>query len=264
VLLFLSPWIIGFAAFTAGPMALSLYYSFTHYDILSSPTWIGLANYEFMFGIGEREDPFYWQAVRNTLWIIAFGVPLRIAFGLATAILLTRPKRGVNVYRTLIFMPSMIPRVGSALVFVYLFNPATGPVNRALDAIPFIHAPLWFFDPQWAKPGLLFIGLWGIGDAVVLYLAGLLDVPRQLYESISIEGANRWQRFRYVTGSSTSTRRSSWPATRAAGWGSRRGRSSSTGSGCTSRRSGRSTWATPRRWRGCCSWRRWRAPRCCS
>jgi multiple sugar transport system permease protein len=199
VLLFLSPWIIGFAAFTAGPMALSLYYSFTHYDILSSPTWIGLANYEFMFGIGDREDPFYWQAVRNTLWIIAFGVPLRIAFGLATAMLLTRPKRGVNVYRTLIFMPSMIPRVGSALVFVYLFNPATGPVNRALDAIPFIHAPLWFFDPQWAKPGLLFIGLWGIGDAVVLYLAGLLDVPRQLYESISIEGANRWQRFRYVT-----------------------------------------------------------------
>ena len=113
--------------------------------------------------------------------------------------LLTRPKRGVNVYRTVFFMPSLAPTVGSALVFVYLLNPTTGPVNQVLEQIPGITAPLWFYDPTWAKPALVVLGLWGIGDAIVIYLAGLLDVPRDLYEAISIEGANAWQRFRYVT-----------------------------------------------------------------
>jgi multiple sugar transport system permease protein len=113
--------------------------------------------------------------------------------------LLTRPKRGVNVYRTLFFMPSLAPTVGSALVFVYLLNPSTGPVNQLLSKIPGVGSPLWFYDPSWAKPALVVLGLWGIGDAIVIYLAGLLDVPRDLYEAISIEGANAWQRFRYVT-----------------------------------------------------------------
>jgi multiple sugar transport system permease protein len=204
VLLFLSPWIVGFIAFTAGPMILSLYYSFTHYDLINSPHWIGLDNYRFMFGHltvngqSGQGDPYFWTSVKNTAWIIVFGVPLRILFGILTAMLLTRPKRGVNAYRTLFFMPSMAPTVGAALVFVYLFNPTTGPINRVLGHIGF-DGPLWFFDPTWAKPALLVLGLWGIGDAIVLYLAGLLNVPRDLYEAISIEGANAWQRFRYVT-----------------------------------------------------------------
>src|SRR5689334_13773860 len=108
-------------------MLLSLYYSFTHYDLISSPRWIGLDNYRFMFGKltlngrPDQGDPFFWTSVRNTLWIIAFGVPLRIVFGIATAMLLTRPRRGANAYRTLFFMPSMAPTVGATLVFVYLF-----------------------------------------------------------------------------------------------------------------------------------------------
>jgi multiple sugar transport system permease protein len=198
VALLLSPWIIGFLAFQAIPMALSLYYSFTHYDIISSPKWIGLANYKFMFGIGGPQDPYYMTGVKNTLWIIAFGVPLRILTGMATAMLLTRPRRGTNVYRTLFFMPSIAPRVGAALVFVYLLNPI-GPFNQVIDAVPGISAPLWFGDPQWAKPALLFIAVWGVGDAIVLYMAGLLNIPKQLYEAIAIEGANAWQRFRHVT-----------------------------------------------------------------
>ena len=185
MLLLLSPWIIGFVAFTMGPMT-------------SNPVRIGLNNYKFMFGIGSASDPYYWTAVKNTLWIIVFGVPLRIFFGIITAMLLTRPKRGVNGYRTLFFMPSMAPTVGASLVFVYLFNPATGPINQFLGHIG-LNQPLWFFDPTWAKPALLILGLWGIGDAIVLYLAGLLNVPRDLYEAIAIEGANAWQRFRYVT-----------------------------------------------------------------
>src|SRR4249920_298090 len=110
VALLLSPWIVGFALFTAGPMVLSFYYSFTHYDLLNPPHWVGLDNYRFMFGLGtidgrKQADPYYWQSVKNTLWIIAVAVPLRIFFALGTAMLLTRPKRGVNVYRTVFFMP---------------------------------------------------------------------------------------------------------------------------------------------------------------
>lgn len=165
---------------------------------------MGLDNYRFMFGIGtihgqHEADPYFWRAVRNTVWIILVSVPLRIVFAMLTAMLLTRPNRGVNVYRTLFFMPSLAPTVGSALVFVYLLNPTTGPVNRVLSTIPGVNAPLWFYDPTWAKPALIVLGLWGIGDAIVIYLAGLLDVPRDLYEAISIEGANAWQRFRHVT-----------------------------------------------------------------
>ena len=142
-MLFLSPWIVGFCAFTLGPMILSLYWSFTHYDMVNTPHWIGLDNYKFMFGLGNikglspgAHDPYYWLCVRNTLWIIVFGVPLRMLFGMLTAMLLTRPQRGVNAYRTLFFVPSMVPRVATALVFVYLLNPTTGPVNRLIDASP--------------------------------------------------------------------------------------------------------------------------------
>jgi multiple sugar transport system permease protein len=185
-------------------MMLSLYYSFTHYDLISSPRWIGLDNYRYMFGKltlngqPNQGDPYFWTAVRNTIWIIVVGLPLRIVFAIGTAMLLTRPSRGVNGYRTLFFMPSMAPTVGAALVFVYLFNPATGPINQFLEHFG-VDGPLWFFDPKWSKPALVALGLWGIGDAIVLYLAGLLNVPRDLYEAISIEGANAWQRFRYVT-----------------------------------------------------------------
>src|SRR3954465_9518426 len=101
----MSPWIVGFTIFFGYPLVMTAYYSFTHYDLLSSPHWVGLANYRFMF----TQDSFFWQSVRNTLWIIVFGVPLRIVLSVLTAMLLTRPKRGVNVYRTLFFMPSMAP-----------------------------------------------------------------------------------------------------------------------------------------------------------
>ena len=204
VLAFLSPWIVGFCLFTAGPMMLTFYYSFTHYDLLNAPKWIGLDNYRFMIGkltlngVPNQGDPFFWQSVRNTIWIIAFGVPLRLVFSIGTAMLLTRPKRGVNVYRTLYFMPSLQPTVAATLVFVYLLNPTTGPLAQFLGKLG-VSAPLWFYDATWAKPALLVLGLWGIGDAVVIYLAGLLNIPRDLYEAISIEGANAWQRFRYVT-----------------------------------------------------------------
>jgi len=195
VLAFMSPWIIGFAVFILYPMLASLFYSFTSYDLLSPPRAVGFDNYVFMF----TKDPQFWQAVRNTLWMIAFGIPLQILFALLTAVVLTRPRRGVRVYRTLFFLPSMAPPVAAALAFVFVFNPATGPINQVLTHVGVKNPPLWFFSPFWSKWGLVFLALWGVGQTMIIFLAGLLDVPQQLYEAADIEGAGRWQKFRHVT-----------------------------------------------------------------
>jgi multiple sugar transport system permease protein len=194
VLLFMSPWIVGFVLFLLYPMLSSLYFSFTKYDLLSTPRWAGLFNYRFMF----TRDPVFWQALKNTLWIIAVGVPTRIVFSIFTAALLTKRSRSVGVYRTVFFLPSMAPAVAATLGFVYLLNPATGPVNRILGSLH-LPQPLWFFDPTWSKPGLVLLGLWGVGDAMIIFLAGLLNVPSQLYEAADVEGAGRWQKFQYIT-----------------------------------------------------------------
>ena len=195
VALFLSPWIVGFFAFIVYPMFASLYYSFTNYDLLSAPRYVGLENYTFMF----TKDPQFWQAMRNTLWIIAVGLPLELAFAMATAMLLTRPRRGHRAYRTVYFLPTLAPPVAAALAFVFILNPSIGPVNQVLRGIGIDHPPLWFFDPSTSKWGLVFLGLWGVGQTMIIFLAGLLDVPAHLYEAAQIEGANRRQRFRYVT-----------------------------------------------------------------
>jgi multiple sugar transport system permease protein len=193
--MFMSPWLIGLLVFTLYPIVSSLYYSFTHFDLLSTPRWIGAANYRFMF----TNDPFFWTSIRNTVWIIGFGVPLRILVAIFTASLLVRPRRGVKVYRTLFFLPTLAPAVAAALAFVFLFNPAIGPINQFLSFVGWKNTPLWFQSTTWSKPAILILGLWGVGDAMVIFLAGLLDVPRQLYEAADIEGASRGQRWRYVT-----------------------------------------------------------------
>jgi multiple sugar transport system permease protein len=195
ILLFMSPWIAGFAFLIVYPMLSTLYFSFTRYTLLQAPEWIGLENYRLLFA----RDPFFWLAIRNTLWIIAIGVPLRIVFGISTAWLLTLPRRGSRVYRTLYFLPSMAPPAAAALAFVVVFNPRFGPINQILRALGVDAPPLWFYGPGSSKWGLVLLGLWGVGDAMIIFLAGLLDVPRQLYEAAEIEGATGWQKFRHVT-----------------------------------------------------------------
>lgn len=195
IFVFMAPWIVGFTALILYPTLSSLYFSFTRYSLLSEPVWVGLQNYVFMF----TRDPFFWLAMRNTLWVIGVGVPLRIAFAIFTAWLLTRAKLGSRVYRTLYFMPSMAPPAAAALAFVLVFQPAFGPVNQLLRAAGWHDPPLWFYGPTTSKWGLVILGLWGVGDAMIIFLAGMLDVPRQLYEAADIEGASGWQKFRYVT-----------------------------------------------------------------
>jgi multiple sugar transport system permease protein len=194
VLLFMSPWIVGFLGLILYPMVSSLYFSFTRYSLLSTPEWVGLENYKLML-----RDPFFWLAIRNTVWLIVVGVPLRITFAIFTAWLLTLPRNGSRVYRTIYFVPSIAPPVAAALAFILVFQPAFGPINQILRGFGWNHPPLWFYGPGSSKWGIVILGLWGVGDAMIIFLAGLLDVPRQLYEAADIEGASGWQKFRHVT-----------------------------------------------------------------
>jgi multiple sugar transport system permease protein len=194
VLLLLAPWLVGFSVFFGYPIVMAVYLSFNHYDLLSPPRWVGLANYCYLFTI----DPQVGTAVKNTLWLVVVLVPAQVLFALGIAMLLARARRGVGLFRTIFYLPALAPPVAATLGFVYILNPATGPVNAALGHLG-IGEPLWFQDPSWAKPSLVILGLWGVGNTMVIFLAAVLDVPRHLYESAEIDGANAWQRLRWVT-----------------------------------------------------------------
>ena len=194
VLLLMSPWIVGFTAFFGYPLVSSLFLSFTHYDLLSSPRWVGLANYKFLF----QQDQQVWPAVKNTLWLMAFFVPLQVLFAFGVALMLSRARRGIGFFRTVFYLPALAPVVAATLAFVYLLNTATGPVNIVLGHLG-IQGPLWFNSPSWSKPSLTLLGLWGIGNLMIIFLAAVIDVPRHLYESSQLDGAGPLQRIRYVT-----------------------------------------------------------------
>ncbi|HEY0416126.1 MAG TPA: sugar ABC transporter permease [Gaiellaceae bacterium] len=193
VTLFLSPWLIGFSVFFGYPLVMSGYLSFFHYDLLNPPRWVGLGNYRYLF----HGDPDIWPSVKNTLWLIVFMVPLQVAFAWGVALTLSRARLGVGLFRTVFYLPSLVPPVAATLAFVYVFNPATGPVNTILGKLG-IDGPLWFNDPHWAKPSLVLLALWGIGNTMIIFLAAILDVPRHLDESAQLDGAGFVQRIRYV------------------------------------------------------------------
>lgn len=190
---FLSPWIIGFAAFIVYPMLASLYFSFTSYTLGSTPHWVGWANYRLVF----TGDPVFWQSIRNTAWIICLAVPAKILFALGISMLLVRIRHGAGVYRALLYLPAIVPLVAAGLSFTYLLN-ADGPLNQLLGALG-LPGPLWFSDPNWAKPGLGLIMIWAAGNTMIILLAALLDVPRDIYEAAAIDGARGWRTFRSVT-----------------------------------------------------------------
>ncbi|MGW4644881.1 carbohydrate ABC transporter permease [Sphaerisporangium sp. NPDC004334] len=191
-LLFLSPWLVGFGLFFAYPLLATVYFSFQRYDLFSLEP-VGLLNYRYFL-----RDEAAWTAIRNTLWLVAVMVPLRVAFGLGVAQLITRLKAGAGFYRTVFYLPSLVPLVAGTLGFVYLLNPASGPVAAALSALG-LPSPDWFGDPAWAKPGLTLLALWSVGDLMVIFLAALLDVPKQLYEAAALDGAGAWQQFAHIT-----------------------------------------------------------------
>lgn len=193
------PWILGFAIFTAYPIFASLYLSFTEYNILQPAEFVGLQNYRDIF----TSDIDFWPAIRITLLYALFSVPLGIIGSLLVAMLLNNDLRGIGLYRTLYYLPSILPAVATALLWRWLFNPDAGLLNNSLRPIFRLFGeppPNWFGDPTWVLPAFIIISLWGVAGAnMVIFLAALKDVPRHLYEAAEIDGASAWNKFRSVT-----------------------------------------------------------------
>ncbi|MBT9147473.1 MAG: Lactose transport system permease protein LacF [Syntrophomonadaceae bacterium] len=193
-LIFVSPWLVGFLIFILYPIISSFYYSLTDYNILQPPVWVGLANYERLL----FEDPLFWKSLENTLFMVLFGLPLMIIGSLGIALLLNAKVKAMSIHRTIFYLPSVIPDVAGAILWLWILNPMYGPITTMLQTLG-ISSPGWLTDPEWSKPSLLFMGLWGLGAGMIMYLASLQDVPEQLYESAKLDGARTWHRFWYIT-----------------------------------------------------------------
>ena len=192
--LFLSPWLIGLLAFWLEPIVGTLLLSFSEWNIITPPEWVGLDNYRDMI-----DDRTFWLSIRVTLKYLILSVPLYIVCGLLLSLLLNLKIRGINTFRTILFLPSVLSGVAVAVLWVALLNPDVGAVNELLRAIGIDDPPRWLDSPTWAVPSVVLVGLWGIGGGAIIYLAGLQNIPAQLYEASLLDGAGPFQRFRYVT-----------------------------------------------------------------
>lgn len=194
--LYISPFLLGFLIFVLGPAVASLYFSLTAYQVLSAPRFVLFDNYVKAF----TKDPLFWQSLYNTIYYAGIGVPLAILGSLGCALLLNQPLKARALFRTLFFLPSITPVVATTLLWMWILNPEFGLINYALSLIG-IEGPRWFGTPEWSKPALIMMNLWGAmgGGAMIIFLAGLQSVPPELHESAQIDGANVWHRFRHIT-----------------------------------------------------------------
>ncbi len=192
-MLFLLPWTIGFLVFTLYPMAASFVYSFSIYHPKAPLEWVGLKNYADLL-----KDDLFWQSLYNTLYMVAIGVPLTLLASFVCAVLLNLKVRGQSFYRVIYFLPSIVPTVASTILWLWILNPQTGILNMLLDSLG-VQGPNWMSNPSWSKPGLILLGMWGMGGTIVIYLSGLQDVSTSLLEAAELDGANWWQRLWNVT-----------------------------------------------------------------
>ncbi|MCB0057067.1 MAG: sugar ABC transporter permease [Caldilineaceae bacterium] len=193
-ILFASPWLLGLLMFWVYPTIASAYYSFTQFNAVQTPRWVGLANYRNLF----TADDVFWMAVYNTLYFAVVSIPLAIIFAFGLALMLNAKIRGQVIYRTIYFLPTLVPEVALALVWVYLFTPGTGIVNLPFTWLGF-RGPCWLTCTAWSRQTIVLLALWIIGQQIILYLAGLQDVPQDLYDAADVDGANAWRKFRNVT-----------------------------------------------------------------
>lgn len=192
-LLFALPWILGFFVFLAYPVLASLFYSFTDFSVLRPPRWVGGENYVEMLG-----DEVFWLTIRNTLVYVLSAIPLGAVTAIGLALLLNTKVRGMALYRTLFFVPSLVPMVALGVLWLWIFNGEYGLLNEGLRALR-LPTPNWLGDPAWSKATLVLIAMWGSGHAMVIYLAGLQDIPVSLYEAAELDGARLWAKTRSVT-----------------------------------------------------------------
>lgn len=190
----ISPWLIGFLIFTAGPMLVSLYLSFCRYD-LHSLEWVGGKNYQVLL----TTDRVFWKSLGNTVLYVLFSVPIGLTGSLLVALLLNQKVKGIAIFRTLFYLPSLVPAVASALVWQWVFHPDSGILNYGLSRIG-IKGPAWLQDPHTALASLIIMSLWGIGGGrMIIFLAGLQGISDELYEAATLDGARGWTVFRHVT-----------------------------------------------------------------
>jgi multiple sugar transport system permease protein len=189
----LAPWLIGFVGLVARPLLASLYYSFTAYPLLKGPTWAGLLNYRTLI-----DDPLFWKSLRVTTIFVLVVVPGMIAIGYGIALLLNQRVRAVPLWRTVYFVPSIVPAIAAAFLWSTLLNGRSGYVNAGLGKIG-IDGPAWFASETWVLPAFMMMTLWTAGGGMILYLAALQQVDKSLYDAARIDGANAWQRLIHVT-----------------------------------------------------------------
>jgi len=192
-LLFCLPWLLGLTVFLIYPLCAAFYYSLCDYSVLLPPVFIGLDNY-----LDLAKDPLFWRSLGNTAYFATGSVSLGLLVSLSLALLLNSKVKGVGLYRTIFFLPSLMPVVAGSILWMWMYNGQSGLINTALRALG-INGPAWLADPNWAKPAIVIMAVWGAGNAVVVYLAGLQDVPVSLYEAALIDGAGFFQRLFHVT-----------------------------------------------------------------
>ena len=187
------PWVIGFLVFLAYPMLRSLYLSFTSYNLLSPPEWVGLRNFQRIFS-----DEDFWQSLKVTLFYALGSVPGGTIIAMALAMVLAQKLRGVNFWRTIFFLPSILSSIAVAVLWLFIFRPQDGLLNMMLGVFG-IKGPDWLLSESWALPALILMSWWSVGGQIVIYLAGLKGIPEVLYEAAEIDGATSLTKFRYVT-----------------------------------------------------------------
>lgn len=193
--LYLAPTILGLLIFSAGAIIASFFISFTNWQLVLPPVWIGLKNYTNLLQLPE-----FWQVLRNTIYYTAGYVPLAVTLPLFMAMLVNQKLKGITFFRTTYFLPVVTSGVAIALVWGWMYNPSFGVINYLLKTLFGIDGPRWLADPKWAMPSLIIIGVWqSVGYNMVIYLAGLQGIPQELYEAARMDGAGWWPQFRHIT-----------------------------------------------------------------
>jgi multiple sugar transport system permease protein len=193
-LLFVLPWLVGLVVFTAYPVIYSFYLSFTSYNIIQDPRWIGLENYRTMLDV----DPLFWTAVKNSAYFAVISVPLRLIIAFLLALMLAIETRFMGVYRTLFYLPALVPPVAGTIIFMLLFDPRAGLINRFIGIFG-VEPIAWLLDPQWSKPALIILSLWTLGADSLIFLAGLKDVPADIMDAAAVDGAGWFRRLLNIT-----------------------------------------------------------------
>ncbi len=193
--LYLLPTMIGLVLFSAGAVAASFFLSFTRWDIITPPQWTWFGNYRDLW-----QSDFSWEVLRNTFLFVALAVPLSVSAALGLALLVNTGLRGITVFRTAYFLPVVSSMIAVALVWSWILNPQYGLLNYILRILFGVQGPAWLDDTRWALPAMVIVTVWkGLGYSMVIFLAGLQNIPADLYNAATIDGAGTWRRFRHIT-----------------------------------------------------------------